>query len=372
MVLIDSLGLGGAESLLIPYVQAVRRKNIEVKVAALEERADLHNKMVDSLRDLGVEPHFLQIPRLLSPTGVPRLARYFRSSCCDVVHAHLGYSITLGVPEARLARRTIVGTFHHIPEDLPLRERVKERLSIEAASSSDRCIFVSEAQRSEFHRRYPRRTRQWTVIKNGIDVAEFAGEPVAFPDELGIPAGVPVVTMLAALRGPKGHRYAVDAWPFVRSKVPGARLLFVGSGPEEADLRRQVADLGLQGAVIFAGFRRDVGRLLRASSVVLSASKIEALPTVIMEAAAASKPVIATNVGGTRELVDDGVTGVLIPFGRSARLGQAVADLLLDPRSLSDMGRSANRRALTEFDSDTWVGALRTVYGVATTVRRGS
>ncbi len=372
LVLIDSLGLGGAESLLIPYILAARRGDVAVQVAALEERADLHNKMVDSVRDVGVEPLFLQIPRLLSPTGVPRLAWYFRSSGCDVIHAHLGYSITLGVPAARLAGRPIVGTFHHIPEDLSPKERLKERLSVEAASSSDGCIFVSEAQRREFARRYPRRTGQWKVIANGIDIAAFAGAPMAFPDDLGIPAAAPVVTMLAALRRAKGHRHAIASWPFVRSIVPEARLLFVGSGPEEVSLRRQVTELRLEDVVVFAGFRRDIGRLLRASTLVLSASEMEALPTVIMEAAAASLPVVATDVGGTSELVHDGVTGVLIPFGRSDRLGQAVADLLLDPRARSAMGMAANQRAVTEFDSDTWIRELRTVYGEAMTGRRGS
>ncbi len=372
LILIDSLGLGGAESLLVPFIGAARRSGVAVKVAVLSGRSFLRNDMVDSVRAAGVEPHFLGIERLLDPRAIPRLARYLRTSDCDVVHAHLGYSITLGAPAARLARRPMVATFHHVPSPLPAAEAVKERLSVTAASTSAACIFVSDAQRAAFAALYPRRTGRWIVIRNGVDLEAFRGIEATFPPELEIPQGSPVVIIVGALRRPKGQHRAIAAWELVCARHPSARLLLVGSGPEERNLRQDVQARGLGASVIFAGFRRDIPRLLTASTLMVSASETEALPTVVMEAGAASLPVVATSVGGTNEVIDDGVTGVLVPPDRPDLLGQAVAELLADPSTLAAMADAAGRRARAEFGAGTWVDRLGELYDQARGITSGA
>lgn len=362
LVLIDSLGLGGAESLLVHFARIGPSLGLDVQVAAVVSRSSGRTQMVDALSEAGSPPVFLNVDRLLSRHALPRVISHIRASGCDVIHANLGYAMTLAVPAGALLRRPTFCTFHAIPGEPGWRSRVKDRLFIEIASQSAACIFVSEAMRRAFARLYSHRHGNWKVIRNGIDLSMFDGRQAALPSELGVPQGAPVAIMPAALRPGKGHALAIDAWTQVRARVPDARLLIVGSGDLEAALRQRVADRGLTGSVVFAGFRTDVNHLLAASTLVALASEYECLPTALMEGAAAGLPAVATDVGGTNEVVEDGTTGVLVPSGRADLFGAAVADLLENRDRCQRMGAAAFGHARAHFSATTWVSRLRELY----------
>lgn len=363
LLVIDSLGLGGAERLLLAFAEAAERADLDVEVASISGHEDPRNEMVPGLRALGVEPAFLGIPRLLSARAIPRLVEAIHRSGCDVVHAHLEYAATLATPAARMAGRPVVSTFHHVPQpNLGWRTAVREWLAVAVASRGQRTVFVSRASMEEFAKRYRRWQRGWEVVPNGIDLMSFAPAPADFPEELGIPGSALTGLLPAALRGRKGHEAAIEAWPAVLEAVPGALLVFAGSGPEEPRLRAMAEDLGIASSVVFAGFRTDVARMLRASTLVLLPSETEALPTVLMEAAACGRAVVASTVGGIPEVVADGVTGVLVPPGDAAALADAVIGLLGDEDRRGAMEAAARRRAEESFSLDRWAGQLRRIY----------
>lgn len=369
LAIIDSLSLGGAERLLAFQARAARERGDSLDVASVAAPTGPRDAMAPVLEAAGVTPTFLGVPRLASRGAVATIRRAIEASGCDVVHAHLEYAATLVPPAASLVGRRTVCTFHHVPSPLPLREAVKERLAVEVASSSAAVVFVSRASRDAFAARYSQRPN-WLVVPNGIDLDEFVPSPAAtMPDDLALPPGTPTAVLVANMRGGKGHEHAIAAWPRVRAAVPGARLVFVGTGSEEEVLRRQAERLGVGTDVVFAGLRTDVARILAAASLVLLPSATEALPTTLVEAAACGKPVVATPVGGIREVVVDGRTGLLVRYGDVGGLASATARLLTDKALADQFGAAALELARQRFDMRTWAARLHAIYADA---RRGS
>jgi glycosyltransferase involved in cell wall biosynthesis len=361
LVVIDGLGLGGAESLLLPYAAAAPSAELEVEVCCLAPEHGWRHEMIGPLRAAGVPLHFMDMRRLLEPRLLPRLASIVRRTRPDIVHAHLEDAITLAPPAARLHGVPTVGTFHHNTRSLPRREATRERLAVEVGARAARTIFVSRASMDVWAARYGRR-RNWTVVHNGVQVGPRVTTPLTWPPELGIPEGALVAVLAASMRGGKGHEAAIAAWPAVRAACPEAILLLAGSGALESELRAQADALGVGHAVRFAGFRTDVPRLLAASTLALLPSEAEAFPTTLLEAAAAGRPAVATPVGGIPEIVDDGRTGRLVPPGDVAALARAVTCLLVDEGRREQLGRAARRRAEQEFSVERWVARLRRVY----------
>lgn len=362
LVVIDSLRVGGAENLLVHLAGPARQAGLDVDVVSLGPPEGPQASLAGALSRAGLPPRFLGARRLADPAAAYRLAAEVRRSGCDVVHAHLEHASVLAPVAGRLAGRPVVCTFHQLAGGLTGSEAVKERLAVACAGTARATVFVSEACRRSFAQRYRPRAN-WTVLPNGVDLSAFADPaPRLLPAGLGVPAGARVVTVVAALRPPKGHRVLLEAWPAVRRRVPDAHLLVVGDGDAGPALRRQAGELGLRDAVTFAGARDDVPALLAGSALVVLPTFTEALPTVLAEAGAAGRAVVASAVGGVPEVVLDGVTGVLVPPGDPVSLAAAVGDLLTDPARAAAMGAAARRRVQERFGTGTWLAGLLQLY----------
>lgn len=360
LVVIDSLTLGGAERVLATLAGAAETASIELDVVSLAPPAGDRAILLPVLEQAGLRPQFLSIGRVSDPRSLPRLARHIARSRCDVVHAHLEASAMLAPPAAALSRRPAICTFHHVPGPLSGRSARRERVAVACANRSRRVVFVSEASRRGFAARYGEGPR-WTVVPNGVDLDRFRPGDAPLPPDLRA-GDAPTAVLVGAMRPGKGHAAAIEAWPKVRASVPDARLLFVGSGELEPALRAAAATAGIADAVVFAGVRADVDEIVRASQVVLLPSESEALPTVLMEAAACGRPVVATRVGGTPEVVVDGETGTLVPLGDVGAFADAVTALLGEREMRESMGSAARRHAEESFGARQWASRLRDVY----------
>lgn len=369
LTVVDALRLGGAETLIAQLARVSAGADIELSVLSLHGRSPELSKLEPLLRESGVVPEYLDVRRTLDVPRFRRLVSHLKTTKPDIVHAHLEMAMTMAIPAARLAGIPAVGTFHHVHRPLSGRASARERLALEIATRSAATIFVSQASLTSFADRY-RKGRpvpaSWTVVHNGIDLDYFTPGPgpglSPLPADLDL-AGHPVVTVLAALRDFKGITHAIDAWPAVLARHPDARLLLVGSGSEEQDLRAQVARLQLTDSVIFAGMRSDIPDVLRGSDLtVLPSIYGENLPTVLMEAGGCGRPVVASDVGGISDIVADGETGLLVTPGDAAGIAAAITSLLDDPERGHRMGQAGRRRMERLFDARLWAGALHTVY----------
>jgi len=368
LTVIDAFRLGGAETLVAQLGRVSAEVGIELDVLSLHGRSPELSRLEPLLVEAGITPRYLGVRRTLDAPAFARLVRYIRRTNPDVVHAHLEMSMTMALPAARLAGKPGVGTFHQVYRPMHGRELGRERLAVEVASRSDATVFVSNASRHSYaeHFRSGRTPRSWHVVHNGVDLQHFTppgpDEVAGLPADLGLGDG-PVVTVVAALRDFKGITHAVAAWPEVLSRHPSATLLVVGSGEEGENLRRQVAGLGLEGSVVFAGMRSDVVEVMRGSDVVLLPSIFgENLPTVLMEAGGCARPVVASDVGGIADIVVDGETGLLTRPGDAASIAGALVRLLDDDGLRTRLGAAARRRMEEHFDARLWARNLLALY----------
>ncbi|HKG51178.1 MAG TPA: glycosyltransferase [Actinomycetales bacterium] len=361
LTVIDSLRLGGAENVLVTLARAAASADLQLQVLSLGPSTGPQAQLSPLLEAEGMRPRFLSLRRLADPTAVPRIARAIRASGCDVVHAHLEHAATLVPPASALARRPAVSTFHQLAGQLQGREAVKERLAIAAANRGRSVVFVSSACLESFAERY-RRHGRWVVLPNAVDLDQYTPTPATMPANLAIPHGVPTVAVVAALRPAKDHETALRAWPAVLARVPSARLVVVGAGPTLPELERLAAREGIADRVVFAGLRTDVTTILRASTLAALPTTTEALPTALIEAAACGRAAVASDVGGVREVLVNGETGLLVPPRDPGALAQAIRALLLDEPTRTRMGRRARERAECMFGMTRWAKELRALY----------
>ena len=149
------------------------------------------------------------------------------------------------------------------------------------------------------------------------------------------------------MRPDKGHGVLFEALPAILEHCPKTRLVLVGAGPYATAVREKAKSFG--DTVDILGERHDVPRLLGASDLFVSPSRNEGLPTVIIEAGAAGLPTVATDVGGTREIVKDQITGILVSPDRPDQLAGAVIRLLQDPLRMRAMGSAAAAHIRSQF-----------------------
>lgn len=166
---------------------------------------------------------------------------------------------------------------------------------------------------------------------------------------------------IGELNSNKNQSLLIDAWKYVRQELPNARLLFVGEGELRIPLMKRVFTEGLWTAVHFLGYRTDIPRLLARANVVTLVSKREGLPRCLMEAMAAGKPVVATDVRGSRDLVKDGVNGFLVPLGKPRLLARALVRVLGDKELAARMGQ-AGTEMIREYSLDRVLEEMWAVY----------
>jgi glycosyltransferase involved in cell wall biosynthesis len=213
---------------------------------------------------------------------------------------------------------------------------------------AQRIVVNSDAVRRQMTDEERVRPDRIVVIRNGLDLKPWLGARDVGDERQ------PVVGMVAHFREDKDHDTFLLAAGEVLRHVPSARFCLVGSGPLESFVRAQASRLGLTGSVEFSG-HLDADALRMAVSrfrVAVLASRTEGLPNTVLEAMAAGRPVVATAVGGTTEIVEDGVTGFLVPAGDPATLAERITALLREPSLASTMGARGQRKVADEFTTD--------------------
>ena len=232
----------------------------------------------------------------------------------------------------------------------------------------DRIICNSDAIRARFMGGLTE--KKSLTILNSVDLADFEPTTSAslLRQELGIPKGAIVLGMTSRLSREKGQHTLLEAVALLKGRFPDLFALLVGDPifTEDADVPatlRQLADrLGISERVVFTGFRRDVTRLYAAMNISVLATDMEACGRVLFEAMVMGKPVIGTDNGGTPEIVVDGVTGLLFPYGDAEALSEKITWLLERPEEMSRMGHAGRRRIEANFTIEQYMEKTQKVY----------
>jgi glycosyltransferase involved in cell wall biosynthesis len=311
----------------------------------------------------------------LGAVHIPRLTALIRRGRYALVHTHLLRADMYGALAARAAGvKAIVSTKHNI--EARLAASSARALHTTATRPTRRTIAISEAVARWANQRLGVPRDRIEVIRYGLDPAPFSGlDRDDARRELGFQAQVPVVLCPARLDPQKRHDVLLRAFAQVRRELGNAQLLCAGEtqlgGPAYRNRLLNLSnDLGLQDTVHWLGIRSDMPSLMAAADLVVLASDWEGLGLVMMEAAMAGRPVVATAVGGVPEIVKHNATGLLVPPGDEQALASGLIELLLEPERRERMGADARRHATVEFDLESMQAATRALY--ATLIREAS
>lgn len=315
-------------------------------------------------REAGAEVRLVDVNRLYRLRGAARLWHVLRRDRVDVLHMHTAVAANVVARVVgRLAGAKVVSHIHieNVFRDNALARSAYRLLDNWSVRLSHAILAVSDDTRRALERQgYP--PGRIETIHNGIDVPNESPSPVR--SELGIPKDASLVGVVARLCDVKGQRELIDAVALLGN---GTRALVVGDdletgGAYREALERRAAERGVLDRVVFTGHRGDVPAILAALDVFVLPSWTEGLPLTVLEAMAHGRPVVATSVGGTPELVEDGETGLLVPPRDPQRLADALRELLGDPERARQMGEAGRRRVAEHFTAHGMAGRVLAVY----------
>ena len=350
MFVITCMPVGGAETLLVELIRRMDRARVSPELCCLKYLGPLGEVLAHEVPTCsGLLRHKYDFAVLGRLRGLLRRRRV------DAV-------VTVGTGGDRMFWGRLAAWLGGVPvicsslhsTGLPDHVELPNRL---LAPITDAFIAVAESHGRYLNEHEGCPARKVRVIPNGVDPERFHPRwPGAeLRAAIGLPEGVPVVGIVAALRPEKRHDVFLEAAALVRGKVPQCRFLVVGDGTERERLETLARQRNLDGAVHFSGTRDDVPEVLALMDVVLLTSQMEANPVSILEAMASEKPVVATRVGSVPETVRHGVTGILVPPGDAGGIAAATIELLAQPDRAAVMGRAGREEVLAHWSIDRMV-----------------
>jgi glycosyltransferase involved in cell wall biosynthesis len=298
--------------------------------------------------------------------AIVRLLRTFRP---HVVHTHTAKAGTLGRLAARWCRvPVVVHTYHgHVLRGYfgPVRSRLFVAIERWLARHTDRLLAVSERVRRDLLDLGIGRPERFSVMPLGLDLERFLDAGVRrgqLRRELGLTEGELLVGIVGRLVGIKAHELFLQTAAAVAERLPHSRFIVVGDGERRAELEALSCRLGLGARVRFLGWRHDLDTLYADMDVVALTSRHEGSPVALIEAMAAARPVVASAVGGVPELVEDGISGYLVPPGDVAGFARAIERVLMSPDRGRTLGETARRRVHPAFGAGRLVNDMDALY----------
>jgi glycosyltransferase involved in cell wall biosynthesis len=330
-------GISGSENHLLLLLPQLRERGWDVRFALLHEGEAGARELGGRLSAAGVPVDAIRLPFAADPRAFARLLQLIRSRRPEIVHTHLVHADFHGLTAARLAGVPVrVSTKHGFN---PFRSsQVFARADRAVGALADEHVAISRGLARYLAREEGFAEEAFTVIHYGI---EPGPEPAPYAGE------APRLLCVGRLIPIKGHDVLLRAVARARRVVRDLTLDIAGSGPLEAELRSQAAELGLDGAVRFLGQVSSVP--YAESAVVVVPSLGEGFGMVALEAMERGRPVLASDVGGLPEIVADGETGLVVPAGDGDALAWAIAELAANLPRAAALGAAGRARALADF-----------------------
>ena len=350
---------GGAQEHVISLLTRLDASRYDASVVALS-----NGSTVRKLQRAGIPVLVIDTPD--DAIAVGALAAQLADVRADVIHNHMFRAETVGtraaiaLDEIGHRRPYIVSTVHSSRVRSAADRGDLRRLTPEM----DHLIAVSKAILAKIDAEGRNVGVPISLIYNGVDLDRYAPqEPCStLREEYGMEPGSHVVGVVARLEPEKGHPTLLEAWPQVLRAVPDAYLLVVGEGSQREALEQQASALRIAHRVVFTGRRDDVPAVTAALDVAVLPSYREAQGLSVLEAMALSRPVVASNVGGIPEMIDDGLTGLLVPPHDAPALASAITRLLVDHSYADMLARRGHDAVHERFCVEQMVRAISAIY----------
>ena len=349
-------------SLLLDFASRVNRERFEILVCCLRDNGP-YEKI---FRDFGLQVKNFKMRTVFDFWVIFKIAGFIKKNRIDIVSTANFPADVYGRISAKLAGIPIILSTMHRFEDHKQERNYRlffwlDRLTMRLTT---KIIAVSKAVNDYLVRWHKINPRKIVVMYNGIDIDKFKnnGNGKDFSREFNLNDRFTTVGFIGRLVEVKGLSYFLEAVDKVVRKRKEVQFLIIGDGPLEEKLKKEVNDLRISEHVIFTGFRQDICEILAVLDIFAMSSFSEGLPTAVLEAMAAGKPVIATNVGGVPEMVAEGDTGILAPPRDAESLAEAILELLESPEKRRAMGEKGRRRVMEYFSIEKMVERYEEFY----------
>ncbi|MFQ5822508.1 MAG: glycosyltransferase [bacterium] len=353
---VNGLAAGGGELKLLELLKNLGPQKYNIVIASVGQGGVLEQ----DFRQLGYPLFIFNKKHRFDVTLIWQLVKLIKRYKVDIVMTTLFYADVIGAIAAWLARVNAVISWEVFTAPQQRRHSLVYRI---VQRNFTKVVSVSEAIARIVINERGVPAEKVVTIHYGVDTEKYKiNHHLNKRAELGIGEKEIILGTVARLTEQKGHRYLIEAAPDIIAKFPNVRFVFVGGGPLEYELKRQIQDLGIKNYIIFLGVRKDVVELLNTFDVFVLPSLYEGLPNVVLEAMACGKPIVATSVDGTPEAVIHGETGYLVEPQNPTGLSEAVINLLNQPDQIILFGENSRRRAENYFSLNRQIKQFKNLF----------
>ncbi len=364
MHLINSFEMGGTERQAVELLKRLDATRFDVSLGAIQRKGGLYDEITDRFPDL----HLFPLNSLYNRNAWQQaraLREHLLRERIDILHAHDFYAGWLGSFATRFTPTKFIVAQRH----LRLSDRRIHDLGRRLMNAlADRVIVNAEMIREHVLAEGLAKPAKLAVIRNGLDWGHLVNERDtmrrALLDELNLPDNVLLIGKIANLRAVKGHEHLINAAEHVINEFPNAHFVFIGEGELRAELEEQAKELRIAHRIHFLGNRPQAARYNAAFDLAVLASLHEGLPNAVLEAMSAGTAVVATAVGGVREIIADGVTGYAALPANSANLAARIAQALSNDDERQRLAMAGREFVLAQFGMDQMVSQTEALYTV--------
>ena len=358
----ETSGPGGAETVLFEIARNLDRERYNVAAVLFRD-----GWFVGHLRSHGIATEIIPSNRSWDISFIRRLAAYCREHKIDLLHAHLpGANLYCSVV-GKLVGIPVVTTAHNelvMPDRKERFVRTKSWIIRKLASAN---VLVADFMHDNYIKLGGFKESELMTIHNGIQI-HLPPPPERLAElrtELGLRDDDLLIGNVANLRTPKGHQHLLDAAGIVCQELKNAKILLIGEegdGTIKSMIEQKREALGIKDQVWIMGFRRNIPELLHLIDIFVLSSISEGLPLSVVEAMAARKPVVVTEVGGLSEVVTDGVDGFIVPPANPKLLAEKLTLLGRDKNLRKTMGEAGFHSVKEEFSLETMIARYQALY----------
>jgi len=353
MQLVAALEFGGAERLAATICSSLPKGRFITSICGFMGK---EGALVEDLRHNGIPYFYLDAAHVDKMGLLLKLYRLLRDQKVDIIQIHGAYSLLNCFLSAKLAGIKIVYTEH---AKQTISEHSLARFAAKFFSyGTKKVVCVSENLRTFFLEKLGVADARIQVIHNGIDVDRFQMDQLSFSEN----RSKQVIGCIARLTEAKDHANLLEAFSLIVRKFKRVRLVLVGEGEMRRDIERKIDALGLSATVELLGNRNDIPDLLAGMDIFVLPSKREGFPVSILEAMAAGRPVVSTDVGGVSEVIVSGENGIIVPPANAEALADALLKLLNAPDMCRVMGSEGQLTVRTSFSVESMMNSYSSLF----------
>jgi len=371
------LRAGGTERNTIYSIQALDKTKFSIDIAmgresdfsyARNELSEVNEVMMIKELDNDFNP-------IRNLKALYTIFKLIRRNHYTVVHTHQCKAGILGSFAAKFAKTSIIifglhGDYLENPRFTGLWRKIYKLIERVAVRYATMIISVGEEVKERYVNRYGLSSSRCEVVRSGMDLANFH-KAATFSkekinqkkEELNIKQDELVIGKVSSLEPRKGYKFAIRAaQKIIRKNNKDIRFLFVGEGNRRAELEGMAKGLGLDDRIIFTGFRSDIDELMGIFDIFIFTSLMEGVPQVLVQAAAAGRPIVSFEVEGAKEIIKEGINGFIVPPRDIDGLAEKVTYLLSNSEKAKEMGRHGKGIIGNNWDVAVMQERIRTIY----------